>query len=264
MRRSVSFLVIVDLVFLLVASVPGLIHGLWGRALYYLLYAGLIAFSAVMVGRREDSLELALLPRRPMLAVALFAPTVLLTIGISAIVSCILAALGKTNASDVSGPMVIELLRHALLPALLEEMLFRYIPIRLLGRRSPRAAIVVSSVLFALIHLSLFQIPYALVAGAIFAYMTIATGSVLPAMLLHFVNNAISVLWMREPDTVAPIILTALSMLTLPSAVYIVLHRRDYKESLKSAFSGESVGFSFEISVAAALCLGVAALELMR
>ena len=264
MRRSVSFLVITDLVFLLIASVPGLIHGSWGRALYYLLYAGLIAFAAALVGRREESLELSFLPRRPMLAAALFAPTILLTIGISAIVSCILAALGKTNASDVSGPMVIELLRHALLPALLEEMLFRYIPIRLLGRRSPRAAIVVSSVLFALIHLSLFQIPYAFAAGAIFAYMTIATGSVLPAMLLHFVNNAISVMWMREPETVVPMILIVLALLTLLSAVYIVLRRRDYGESLKSALSGERVGFSFEMSVVAVLCLGVAALELMR
>ena len=261
MRKSVSLLVIVDLMFLILAAAR-MIPGAAGYVAYYALYALLIGLTVAFVGRGEDLLELRLLPRRPMLAAALFAPTMLLIVGISFLSGYLLSILGKTNATDVSGPLAAELLRHALLPALLEEMLFRYIPVRLLGRRSPRAAITVSAVLFALIHLSLFQIPYALAAGVVLAYMTLLTGSVLPAILLHLVNNVVSVLWMRDPETAAPIILAVLALTTVLSVAYIVLRRRDYRESLMSAFSGEKVGFSFEMLVIAVLSLGAALLEL--
>ena len=116
--------------------------------------------------------------------------------------------------------------------------------------------------MFALVHMSLFRIPYALVAGVIFAYITILTGSILPSMLLHFANNAVSVLWMRDPETAPLIILIVLAILTLFSAVYIVIRRGDYLKSIKEAFSGEKVGFSLEITIAAVLCLGAALLEL--
>ena len=262
MKKSIAFLVVVDLIFLLVASVPALISGWYSEVVYYALYAGLIALAVLFVRREKTSLRLSALSKRPLHALALFAPAMLLIIGISFLISTLLALLNKSNATDVSGPLVLELLRHALLPALFEEMLFRYVPVRLLGGRSPRAAIVVSSVMFALVHLSLFQIPYALFAGAVLAYITVLTGSVLPSVLLHFANNAVSVICMREPNFAPCVTLIVLAAVSALSAVYIVAHRRDYAKTLKEAFSGERVGFSPEITIAAVVCLCAALLEL--
>ena len=261
MKKSIAFLVVVDLMFLLVASVPALISGWYSRVVYYALYAGLIALALLFVRREETSLRLTAMPRRPFHAIALFAPAMLLVVGISFFISTVLALLNKSNATDVSGHLLIELLRHALLPALFEEMLFRYVPLRLLGGRSPRAAIVVSSVMFALVHLSLFQIPYALFAGVILAYITLLTGSVLPAVLLHFANNTVSVICMRAPEFALYVIIV-LAVLSALSAVYIVAHRWDYVKTLKEAFGGERVGFSPEITIAAVVCLCAALLEL--
>ena len=262
MRKSIAYIVVIDLAFILIASMSAAVSG-WGHeVVYYGLNIALIAPVAVLAKRDETNLRLSVLPRRPMQALALFAPSMLLIIGISFVISSLLALLGKSDVVDVSGPILPQLLHHALLPAVLEEMIFRYVPIRLLGGRSSRAAIIVSSVMFALVHMSLFRIPYALVAGVIFAYITILTGSILPSMLLHFANNAVSVLWMRDPETAPLIILIVLAILTLFSAVYIVIRRGDYLKSIKEAFSGEKVGFSLEITIAAVLCLGAALLEL--
>ena len=262
MRKSIAYIVVIDLAFILVAAISATVSGWAHDVVYYGLYAALIAVASAFAARDDAGLRLSALPQKPAEALALFAPSMLLIIGMSFVVSSLLLLLGKSDTVDVSGALLPQLLRHALLPAVFEEMLFRYVPIRLLGGRSRRAAITVSSLMFALVHMSLFRIPYALIAGVIFAYMTVATGSVLPSMLLHFANNAASVMWMRDPDTAPYIILISLAVLTILSAVYIAIRRRDYLESLKEAFSGEKIGFSFEITVAAVLCLGAALLEL--
>ena len=262
MRKSIAYIVVIDLMFILVAAVSAYFSGWVHDVVYYGLYAALIAIAVAFVAHDKESLRLSALPEKPMHAVALFAPSMLLIIGVSFVVSSLLALLGKSDAVDVSGSILPHLLRHALLPAVLEEMLFRYIPIRLLGGRSRRAAIIVSSVMFALVHMSFFRIPYALLAGVIFAYITLLTGSILPSMLLHFANNTISVIWMRDPERAPLVILIVLAVLTLFSAVYIVIRRGDYLKSIKEAFSGDKVGFSFEITLAAALCLCAAFLEL--
>ena len=262
MRKSIAYIVAIDLAFILIASISATVSGWAHDAVYYGLNILLVALAVALAGRDETGIPLSVLPSRSMQALALFAPSMLLIIGISFVVSSLLALLGKSDLVDVSGPILPQLLSHALLPAVLEEMVFRYIPIRFLGGRSRRAAIIVSSVMFALVHMSLFRIPYALVAGVIFAYITVLTGSILPSMLLHFANNTVSVLWMRDPETAPYIILIVLAVLTLLSAVYIVVRRGDYLKSIRETFSGEKVGFSFEITVAAILCLGAALLEL--
>ena len=262
MRKSIAYIVLIDLAFLFIAAVKGMMSGVTADFVYYGSYAALIAAAVLITRRDETCLKMSIMPQKSLQAAALFAPTMLLIIGISFVISALLALLGKSNVTDVSGPLVLELMRHALLPAVLEEMLFRYVPIKLLGGRSRRAAITVSSVMFALVHLSLSQIPYALLAGAVFAYITVMTGSILPSVFLHFANNAVSVIWMREPIFAPYVILIVLAFLSVLSAVYMGIHRHDYAKSLKEALSGDRIGFSFEITVAAVLCLGVALLEL--
>ena len=262
MRGRITLIVLLDLLFLLLLTASAVIDGVGGRVIYYLAYILPVGIGLLYAKKTGTKSTMRLLPSEPLSSLALFAPTLIAVIGISAATAAILTALGKTNVTDVSGNLFAELLRHALVPAVLEELLFRYVPTRLLGDRSPRVALAVSAVMFALIHLNLFQIPYALFAGGVLAFITLSSGSIIPAMLLHFINNTVSVICMREPEMLSMPICLALLLLCVPSVIYIVFKKSKYREMIGRAFSGERLGFSPELCVAVLLCVIAAILNL--
>ena len=265
MKKRITELLLIDLLFLLLLIISGMVKGIWGEALYLLAYILPIGAGLFLLRRHDIFSEpsaLVLGKDKLLFSASLFAPTMLLVIAVSALTTLVLAFFGKTNEVDVSGHLVYELFRHALIPAVLEELLFRYIPIKILSPKSKRGAIWVSALLFALIHLNLFQIPYALLAGAVLAFLTVVSGSILPAIILHFLNNSVSVLWMRNPDVAPAVIIPVLVFLSVISAVYIVRKRREYVEETVRAFSGDRVGFSAELLVMTALCLIMSFLSL--
>lgn len=55
-------------------------------------------------------------------------------------------------------------------------------------------AIVMSSVIFGLIHGNLGQIPFAIAGGMFFAYLAVYSGSLIPSIILHGLNNLLSVI----------------------------------------------------------------------
>ncbi|TMB28184.1 MAG: CPBP family intramembrane metalloprotease [Deltaproteobacteria bacterium] len=78
---------------------------------------------------------------------------------------------------------------------LAEELYFRgYLQTRLSKRWGRWPAILLTAVLFALIHFDRLQSPFAFVAGLAFGWMTERTGSLRPAIAAHVTNNAVSVL----------------------------------------------------------------------
>ena len=190
MRRSIAVLIFADLAFLLLLSLSGIVD-FAGKVLYFLAFIFPIALGLAFAVKDAEAGSVAVRKERLLPSLALFAPTLLLIIGISAITAYLLALFGKSNVTDVSGNLWAELFRHALLPAVLEELLFRFIPMKLLGKRSPRAFMIVSPLLFALIHLNVFQIPYALFAGVALAFLTLATGSILPALPLVWLAHVL-------------------------------------------------------------------------
>ncbi len=80
----------------------------------------------------------------------------------------------------------------AVVPALVEEFAFRGVVMSHFRRFGNTFAILASSVLFGLMHGNLVQIPFAFAAGCIMAYIDIITDSLLPSIILHFLNNLIS------------------------------------------------------------------------
>ena len=84
-------------------------------------------------------------------------------------------------------------LTGAVAPALLEEFAIRGVILGVVKKHFGNgAAILVSSIIFSLMHGNLQQIPFAFLLGLYLGYITVYTGSVLPAVLLHFANNFIS------------------------------------------------------------------------
>ena len=85
---------------------------------------------------------------------------------------------------------VISIIGGAILPALIEEFALRGVVLGSLRRYGNNFAIIVSAILFGIMHGNLEQIPFAFVLGLYFGFITIKTGTVWAAVLLHFINNA--------------------------------------------------------------------------
>ena len=80
-----------------------------------------------------------------------------------------------------------------------EELVFRRVMIDDITRKTgkPWVAILISSVLFGLIHMNPAQIVFAIPVGAVFGWIYVKTGSMLPGLVGHIINNSIAVLELR-------------------------------------------------------------------
>ncbi len=81
----------------------------------------------------------------------------------------------------------------AVLPALIEEFAFRGVILNLLRKYSDGLAVLISGVTFGLMHGNFAQIPFALVVGLVLGYIMVKTNSLIPGIIIHFLNNALSV-----------------------------------------------------------------------
>ncbi|MBR4513909.1 MAG: CPBP family intramembrane metalloprotease [Lachnospiraceae bacterium] len=90
-------------------------------------------------------------------------------------------------------------------PAVCEEFLFRgYILTAFRGKYRVINAILVSSAIFGLYHMSLIRFFGTFVLGVLNCYVVVKTGSIFPAMLMHFLNNGIGVIQLYVPGMVLP------------------------------------------------------------
>jgi membrane protease YdiL (CAAX protease family) len=102
---------------------------------------------------------------------------------------------------------ILMLLCVGILPALLEEFAIRGVVLGALRKKfSDTSAIVISSVLFGIMHGNLQQIPFATLLGLLLAYTTIYTGSLLPAIVIHAVNNTMSVILAFSSQNMSPMV----------------------------------------------------------
>lgn len=94
---------------------------------------------------------------------------------------------------DTPTSFLLNLFVIAVLPALLEEMIYRGYILRVLRGHGDVYAILVSSMLFSLMHGNLRQIPFAFIVGMVLGYVYVVTDNIWVPIAIHFANNAISV-----------------------------------------------------------------------
>lgn len=77
---------------------------------------------------------------------------------------------------------------------IVEEVVFRGAILRTLleDSRYPWLMIVISALLFSAVHLNPVQLPYTFVIGLLLGWMYYRTGSILPGMVYHWVNNSVA------------------------------------------------------------------------
>ena len=101
-----------------------------------------------------------------------------------------------------AGWLILNILILAVLPAICEELLYRGVIFNGLRKFGSVGAVLISALFFALAHGSAMQFFYQLILGVVLAVIVLKTGSIFASSLVHFLNNAIVVIY-NEPWLIA-------------------------------------------------------------
>lgn len=157
--------------------------------------------------------------------VMIFLPVMVLSaVGINYISAIFQSLMGiefTSSVSDISlngmKETVLGVFGIAVVPAIVEETAIRGIVMQPLRKYGDKFAIIASSLLFACMHGNMVQIPYTVVGGLLLGYLVVATGSLWPSIILHFINNLYSVIVVSVSDNFgenASVIITALMLVS--------------------------------------------------
>lgn len=89
--------------------------------------------------------------------------------------------------------LVLMFISTAIVPAFVEEFLFRGVVLSQIRPYSETGAVLISALLFGLMHQTPFQILYTTALGIVLGVVCIKTGSIWCGVILHFFNNFLSV-----------------------------------------------------------------------
>ena len=122
------------------------------------------------------------------------------TIGVSNLWQSMLIALGYTHGSSSmpetfsAGALILSLFLTGVLPGFCEEFFNRGGLLTTLRGSFPlRITMVLMGIEFGLFHQNITQVFYTALFGALMAFLTLKLKSIYPAMIVHFVNNSVSV-----------------------------------------------------------------------
>lgn len=170
---------------------------------FYSIIMFTLPFLILPVGTGKRISELALI-KKP--KGSLFAAFVLIGVGVSAFANLLtnrIAMVFETVGIEFLSPditypegifgMALSYIAIAVTPALVEEFATRGMVMGTARQYGELFGLVTSATFFALMHGNLVQIPFAFMMGLVIGFAVIKTGSVVTGMVIHFLNNAISV-----------------------------------------------------------------------
>lgn len=88
---------------------------------------------------------------------------------------------------------LLELITTAVLPAICEETLHRGMLLNGNSQFGIKKAVLISGILFGLLHLNIEQFFYASIIGLFLGYLALGCNSIYPCIIVHFMNNGLSV-----------------------------------------------------------------------
>ena len=178
------------------------------------------------------------------------------------------AVINEVNEYLQDYSLVLQFITIAIVPAFCEEFLFRGVILSNLMPFGKATAIIGSSLLFGLMHGNFYQFLYTTVAGIILGTVYVMTDSIWCSILVHLVNNSISVLQTSATERLdeysASVILAVaeglIFTLGLVSLIFLIVKygKKTKKEAteLKGVFgvnlsenNDNSLGFSNRLTV---------------
>lgn len=263
MKKSTVSLTLSNMLFILLLALSGTLSGALSEAVYIVAFLLPAALLIYLSRGGKSRLSLRISAKGALTALTATPATVGGIFLISYLSALLMAVFGFSSSVDLSGDILTVILTSALLPAVLEELLFRYAALSALDGMKNAEKVLITAFFFALSHCNLFSIPYAFFAGVIFAALDILTGSILPSLFLHFINNLISIFWTLYISNSSPtlflIVLTSLSLISILTLTvmrrYFFGEKRLEKIKLKAP--------SADIAVFAALTVAIAIMALI-
>lgn len=151
--------------------------------------------------------------------------------------------------------LVIQFFTLAVVPAFVEEYLFRGMILTNLLPYGKTSAILASAALFGIMHQNVGQLFYATVAGLVLGYIYVKSRSIWPCILLHFINNFYSLfnsaIYDRVSKATADVILSLISAMIFLAAivcvVILLLGQRDRRQKGEEQEEKESASCADEL-----------------
>ena len=204
--RPVHGLIGLVVVFLLLIA-AGLLGGVVGRTLgvWYTVLSELMiplaGFAIILIARADirESLPFRLPPIRMFFAsVGLYIGTMMLNGAINMITSRLIPDFSDRedaiNQSVLALPPLVAILVIAVVPALCEEIFCRgFLLSSMKSLKKDWPVILAVGAAFGILHMDLYAFLPTATMGALFAFIALKSGSLLIPILLHFFNNALSV-----------------------------------------------------------------------
>lgn len=160
--------------------------------------SGMLPFGTVYNGKAAVYLTMATIPAMILSSIIVNA--------ISLIIQTVIGIEFTSGLEDLEitgvGGFVIGIISMAVVPAIIEEFSIRGVVMQPLRRYGDSFAIIASALIFSIMHGNMAQIPYTVVGGIYLGYLTIATGSIWPSIIVHFVNNMYSVIVMSVSSNI--------------------------------------------------------------
>ncbi len=154
---------------------------------------------------------------------------------------------GYTSMQNPSNiyDIIIMFIGTAVIPPLIEEYAMRGVVLSSLTKYSKTLAIFGSAFMFGVFHGNFTQIPFAFMCGLVFAFITIASNSIWPAVIVHALNNSLScidsVLRLYFDSDVADIFYYAVSTGALVlGAIALVIYLKSFKDEDKKLFKEDN------------------------
>lgn len=131
---------------------------------------------------------------------------------------------------------VLDTIEMAIIPAFCEELLFRGLILDRLKRFGRSRAIIISALMFSLMHQHPAQLFYTFILGMFLGYMALESGSIWGGIILHFVNNFSQVIMtaieQTMPEEKATFIIYAIELCILLiglvcALIYFIKHSKD-------------------------------------
>jgi membrane protease YdiL (CAAX protease family) len=143
------------------------------------------------------------------------------------------------HSESVYSNNIIEIIKVALIPAVAEELMFKGIILTGLRRHYSRTvAIIITSLLFAAVHLTLYRMVPLFITECFTIWIYLQTGSLLLPMFMHFLNNFFSLfLVLDDPSESLVTFLAAQIVFAVPFA-YLQAQFSKMKKGRRQQASG--------------------------
>lgn len=148
-------------------------------------------------------------------------------------------SIGGISSEQLFGHLGFYIVLLLIFNPIFEELLFRKFVLERLTCLGAKGAIICSAVLFAVPHLfsqGLPQMLYTFALGLVWGYVTVRTGKILPAIILHSLSNLYcafipSILSLIHPLAQVPFVMLTMAV-TVPMAIVLISRERANMKTL--------------------------------